>query len=344
MSLLFLGDFLYDYDDIQEDMQKIADWISAGGYKVVLNLEAPITEDFSQKRKKRGPNLNQNKCSIEILKKLQVAGVCLSNNHIMDFGDRGLADTIRLLDENNILHTGAGSNLSEAGKPMVIQDNQETYEIYNFGWYLEETVYAGKRRAGCSPRETDYILRCADKSKKQTYKKIAVMHWGFEYNYLPMPYDIGLAHMVIDAGFDMVIGHHPHVVQPKENYRNKMIFYSIGNFYMGTRRLSFYRRLKNEVLGMGILLHEKEYAQFDVNYNVQGTWMSDSIYKKDITGIDFNSKAYIKRCKSNSQNYTPILTNNRVMNAVKIACLELFYAAYGLVRPFRGNREQKSLK
>lgn len=338
MSLLFLGDFLYDYNDTQEDVQRMADWIEAKDYKVILNLEGPITEDFSQKRKKRGPNLHQDICVIEILKKLRVVGVCLSNNHIMDYGDRGLADTIRLLDANCILHTGAGSNLSEAGKPMIIQDDGASYEIYNFGWYLEETVYAEKNRAGCSPREEEYVLKCAKRLKKQECKKIAVMHWGFEYNYLPMPYDIELAHKAIDAGFDVIIGHHPHVVQPKEEYKNKMIFYSIGNFYMGTRRAFFYKRLRNEVLGMGILLDGEGYTQFDVNYNIQGTWIRDSIYEKDITGVDFCSGAYVKKCKSNSRNYTPILTNSQLLNVIKIMCLKVFYAAYGVVRLFRRDR------
>lgn len=339
MALLFLGDFLYDYDDIQEDIQKIADWIKAQRYKVVLNLEGPITENFEQRRKKRGPNLHQNKGVIEVLKKLQVVGVCLSNNHIMDFGDIGLTDTIKLLDENNILHTGAGCNLLEAGIPMVIEDDIETYEIYNYGWNLEETVYAEENSAGCAPREENYILKYIGNKRESGCKKIAVMHWGFEYNYLPMPYDVELAHKMLDGDFDIIIGHHPHVVQPKEIYRNKLVFYSIGNFFMGTRRKLFYECLKNEVLGMGILLDGKEYIQFDVNYDMRETWMSDSVYEKDITGVDFSSKTYLKKCTKYSQNYTPILTNNQIMNWIKILCLKIFYALYQIVRPVRNSKK-----
>lgn len=340
MALLFLGDFLYDYDNVQEDIRKISNWIKEQGYKVVLNLEGPVTENFSQRRKKRGPNLYQNKRAIEMLKELQVVGVCLSNNHMMDFGSIGLVDTIKLLDENGILHTGAGVNLLEASRPMIIKDGAEIYEIYNFGWNLEETVYAGKRKAGCSPREEEYILKYIGKKWEKKSIKMAVMHWGFEYNYLPMPYDIELAHKMLDGDFDIIIGHHPHVVQPKEKYENKMIFYSIGNFYMGTRRKLFYERLKNEVLGIGILLEREKYEQFDVKYDMQGTCISTNTYEKDITDVNFESRTYFNKCKSNSLNYTPILTNNRLMNLIKITCLKIFYTIYKIIRPFRKSKKR----
>lgn len=337
MALLFLGDFLYDYDDAQKDIDEISNWIKSNGYKVILNLEGPITTDFSQKRKKRGPNLCQGSKAIEILKDLQVIGVCLSNNHIMDFGENGLEDTIKALDENNILHTGGGRNLSAAAKPMRIKDNDNFYEIYNFGWHLEETVYAEKGKAGCSPREEKHILNCIRNVGNKECKKIAVMHWGFEYNYLPMPFDIELAHKMIDAGFDMVIGHHPHVVQPMEVYKGKNIYYSIGNFFMGTRRKAFHDRLKNETLGQGILLDGQCCALYDVIYNAHGTKICENTCPRDITGVNFQSKAYIKNCKENSQNYTPILnTKNKFMsNFIKINCLKALYAAYSVVRPLR---------
>lgn len=332
MALLFLGDFLYDYDDIQSDIENIADWIKGKGYKVILNLEGPITNDFTDKRKKRGPNLYQSPKVIEVLKKLQVIGVCLANNHIMDWGASGLHETIRTLDENGILHTGAACNLTEAGKPMVIEDEKQTYEIYNFGWDLEETVYATDNEYGCSPREESHILNCI--IERNNYKKIAIMHWGFEYNYLPMPYDIDLAHKMIDHGYDIIIGHHPHVNQPKELYNKKPVFYSIGNFYMGTRRKNFLTRLNNEVLGHGVLLNENQIKLYNIIYNRE-TKISISQSEEEITGVNYISKEYIKQCKRRSKNYTPILTTKFIENNFKILLLKLFYLVYGKVKFLR---------
>ncbi len=340
MALLFLGDFLYDYDNMQDDLEEIAIWIKKRGYRVILNLEGPITDDFSKKRKKRGPNLYQKAITIDVLKKLQVVGVCLSNNHIMDYGDIGLEKTIKILDENNIKHAGAGCNLLEASRPMIINDDGEMYEIFNFGWDLEETVYAEKNQAGCSPRTEENIYRCLKESNNSNYRKVAIMHWGFEYNYLPMPLDIDLAHKMIEAGYDIIVGHHPHVVQPKEIYKEKVIYYSIGNFYMGTRRNNYYNRLEKELLGIGVLIEKNGLKQFDINYSIVGTRIGNSLYEEDITGVNFKSMNYVKKCKLNSKNYTPILTDNCFTNFVKILCLKSFYALYAKVKFLRKNKKK----
>lgn len=148
MALLVLGDFLYEYKKIQEDIEKISEWIQKNKFHVILNLEGPITNDKSHKIEKRGPNLKQEDIVIEVLKRLQVVGVCLSNNHIMDYGETGLEDTIRLLDSNSIAYAGAGQNIEEACKPMQITENGKKINIFNYGWNAEETIYAKPMRGG----------------------------------------------------------------------------------------------------------------------------------------------------------------------------------------------------
>ena len=122
MKLLWLGDFYYDYDYVSNDIEKLSKWIHDNNYKTILNLEGSLDSSIYTKIDKRGPNLSSNIISIEVLKKLNVIGVSLANNHMMDFGEEGLSNTIKLLDENNILHTGAGKNVEEALKPMIITE------------------------------------------------------------------------------------------------------------------------------------------------------------------------------------------------------------------------------
>lgn len=162
----------------------------------------------------------------------------------MDYGEQALKDTIEILDENNILHTGAGETLAEAVKPLILQLDNQKVIVQNFGWDIEETVYATETTSGGAPRIEKLILEHTVKIR-DLYKDatiVNVYHWGFEYNLYPMPLDIELAHSSINSGCDLIIGHHPHNIQPYENYKGKDIYYSLGNFYFASRRSNFKRK------------------------------------------------------------------------------------------------------
>lgn len=335
MALLVLGDFLYEYEKIQEDIEKIAEWIHRNKFQVILNLEGPITNDESHKIKKRGPNLKQKSTIIEVLKKLQVIGVCLSNNHIMDYGKIGLEDTIRFLDANNIAHVGAGRNIEEACKPMRITENGKIINIFNYGWNVEETIYANKNEAGCAPRQEEIILSNILLNKDE--KNIAIMHWGFEYNKYPMPYDISLAHKMVDAGYDLIIGHHPHVIQPMEQYREKEIFYSIGNFYMSSRRKEYYDLFNMPNEGKIICIDSVlKTSVFSVKSNINETKLVQNADELiNISDIDYLTKKYKVVYKQNKNNFTPMLTENRILNNIKLLVLNIFYAVYKKLKRFR---------
>ena len=75
----------------------------------------------------------------------------------------------------------------------------------------------------------------AIKKEYPNVKIATIFHWGFEYNTVPMPLDIKFSHSCIEAGADLIIGHHPHVMQPMEKWRGKEIYYSLGNFYFSSR-------------------------------------------------------------------------------------------------------------
>ena len=140
-KLLFLGDLFFDYENIPLDLEEISEYIQRNNYQCILNLEGTLFKS-SNKIKKRGPNLYQSSKVIEVLKKLNVLGVTLANNHIYDYGEEGLIKTIKLLDKNNVKHCGAGRNIKEALKPIEITLNETKIKIYNFGWNVEETINA----------------------------------------------------------------------------------------------------------------------------------------------------------------------------------------------------------
>ena len=271
-KLLFLGDLYYDYNQITDDIEKLSKWIQANEYVTIVNLEGSIRSNADNPIKKRGPNLANSSAVVDVLKKLNVIGVCLANNHTLDFGSESLAETLHKLDENGIKHTGAGLDIHQALRPMTFEIEDKTYAVINFGWDVEETVYASETLPGCAPREKAVILDTIRQVSKTADRVIVCLHWGFEYNRLPMPRDIALAHNIIDAGAELIIGHHPHCVQPKETYSNKSIYYSLGNFYFSSRRDKFKKEFKESIISQsdfGAMVSYDPITQKDKHFIIQ---------------------------------------------------------------------------
>lgn len=337
MKLLWLGDFYYDYDYISDDINELSDWICKNNYKTVLNLEGPIDSSKFNRIMKRGPNLSSTITAIEVLKKLNVIGVTMANNHMMDFGKEGLNHTIKLLNDNGILHTGAGNNIAEALKPMVINDNNESMAIYSFGWDVEETVNATQFSSGCAPLNKSLINNFLKLNKDKYSKNVICLHLGFEYNRLPMPYDIELCHSIIDSGGDLIIGNHPHCVQPKEKYKNKMIYYSLGNFYFSGRRSRFNKvfneKIKNQsdygiMVKCNLDLNVYDENIIEYNHNIKKSCISkveNSEIIHNLNDYEIYGKGYVSKVKKNKKNINPILTLDSKGNKKKLNILFFRY-------------------
>lgn len=344
-KLLFLGDLYYDYPQIVDDIDQISNWIHVNGYKVVLNLEGAIKNTARGTAiTKRGPNLASHSTVIDVLKKLNVVGVTLANNHLMDFGEELLNNTVHLLDEESIGHAGAGRNLKEALAPFGVMIDGVNIGILSFGWDVEETVYATATYAGCAPRDTELILNSVKEATKVYEQVIVYMHWGFEYNRLPMPYDVNLAHQMIDAGASLIIGSHPHCIQPLEIYHGKKIYYSLGNFYFAGRRDRYTKRFRETIanqsdygLMVGYDVREGDTVVHGICYS-HGTKQSvvmeaiDSNILQDITGFETNCDEYVKEAGKRKLNVNPILTMDKKKNRRQLQFLFLRYKLKALAK------------
>ena len=236
MKLLFLGDFLYNYDFIQEDIKEIGRYIKDHDYHTVLNLEAPLKNST---RLKKGTNLSNSNCLIEVLKMLNVVAVNIANNHIMDWGKAGLQKLLHELKSNTIGYFGAGLNIKDASEPEVIRAGNKTIGLVGYGWDEEMCVYANDKRAGVAPLRRSLILHSLKKLNGTVDMVIVNLHWGYEYELYPLPIHRCLALKLIDNGADLIIGHHPHVIQAYEIYKRRYIYYSLGNFYFCDMREFF---------------------------------------------------------------------------------------------------------
>jgi hypothetical protein len=159
------------------------------------------------------------------------AAVCLANNHVMDFGARGLDDTREELQRIGIATFGAGSVKENAGNPLILKET----DVALLGYACPSTaaVLATPDHPGAAPLALERIANDIAETKKEGARRIVVsLHWGEEEVNLPKPSDVVTARRIMDAGADLIIGHHAHCAQPFERYLEKFIFYGLGNCIM----------------------------------------------------------------------------------------------------------------
>lgn len=164
-----------------------------------------------------------------------VAG--LANNHVCDYGIKGLQDTMAALDKANITHLGAGNNEQEAHQGVTKHINGRNITILNymdsnnFAEYSYEVLpYANGSSPGYSAYDSQDAKNQIEQANKSGNFVLVFMHFGNEYSTSPNQDQEKIAHELIDYGADVVIGSHPHVAQGIEMYNGKPIFYSLGDF------------------------------------------------------------------------------------------------------------------
>jgi poly-gamma-glutamate synthesis protein (capsule biosynthesis protein) len=205
----------------------------------MVNLECPVTLRGSRIIKPY--NFRMNPLFLGLLKEAGVDIVNIANNHIFDYGKVGLFDTISYLDSVGILHVGGGRNRNEARTPVIVTLGGRKFAFlgcYGGG----EAPTAAPGNAGVA--RPDIPLLMSDirslRTRDSAQFVLVNIHWGTEKATTPDARQVDLAHRMIDAGADAVIGHHPHVLQGIERYKNGVIAYSLGNFIFGGNSRSTY--------------------------------------------------------------------------------------------------------
>ena len=198
----------------------------------MVNFECPVT---TRGRKIRKPyNFRMHPRFLSAFASAGIDVVNLANNHIYDYGKAGLFDTISYLDSVGIRHVGAGRNAGQAHRPVVIHARGRRIAL--LGYYGGgEAPKATRRSQGVADRRIEDIQSDVGRIRREkTADYIVVnLHWGVEKAEIPDSDQIEFAHEVIDAGVDLVVGHHPHVLQGIERYKSGVIVYSLGNLVFG---------------------------------------------------------------------------------------------------------------
>lgn len=235
-----IGDTMLDASARPVLQQQGYDYAFAGSHHlyaeseiVLANLEGPLTSR-GKKAEKRYTFRSPSEKVAAALKTAGVNAVTLANNHMLDYGEEGLADTMQALDRAGIGHFGAGMDLPEARAPYIATVGGVRIGMLGYSLTFPEEFWATESRAGTAFGRRQAIMEDVAELKKRVDLVLVSFHWGQEGKTVLRPYQEELAHSAIDAGADAVIGHHPHIAQAVEKYRGKAIIYSLGNFVFGS--------------------------------------------------------------------------------------------------------------
>jgi poly-gamma-glutamate synthesis protein (capsule biosynthesis protein) len=231
MKIIIAGDLFISESFINKVVidKSVQDLFASADIRI-LNLEAPITVENRKNRiTKTGPYLqNYKEAVVPILNCLNINLVTLANNHILDYGSRGLTDTLEVLKDNNIAYVGAGKNIADASKFYSFQKDHVKVAILNFA--ENEWSIADQKRAGANPLDIIENVRQIQLAKTSHDKVICIIHGGHENYNLPSPRMKNQYHFYIDNGADLIVGHHTHCISGYEIYKANPIYYSLGNF------------------------------------------------------------------------------------------------------------------
>jgi len=161
---------------------------------------------------------------------LTVAG--LANNHILDGGEIGVEETRAALEGNGIHCVGAGSNASEACQPLLLTAKgvKVGFLAYNL---INESVFSARENSpGAASFATCDVSDSIRRLKENTDVVVVVLHWGTSWTQEVTNSQIATADQMFRAGADIVIGHHPHMLQAVKAYENKLTIFSLGNFIL----------------------------------------------------------------------------------------------------------------
>lgn len=192
------------------------------------NLEGSLIDGRCKKEDVRGV-YNDVEVIEGLCKEVPFVAFNIANNHLLDAA--GVKTTFDNAKRLGIPVVGAGQNLQEAQKSIVITDSDgASYRILAFGWENIQCEPAIENKQGVNPYTRENVIKCVQQALKEIEPVICFMHWNYELEKYPQPYDRQLAMDLIDMGVAAVIGCHAHRTQPIELYKGRPIVYGLGNF------------------------------------------------------------------------------------------------------------------
>ena len=229
MKIIFTGDFSTQNRLANLDKINIIN-VDGSDYHfvdyAVVNFESPISTS-GRPITKIGPNLKNSVKSIQALKEVGVDMLTLANNHFRDYGECGVDETIKECERQNVAYLGGG-NFEKSKKPFLLVRDDIKIGIIN----ICENEFSSSTCHHAGSNGFDYIevYNTVQRLKKESDFIVVIHHGGVEHFQLPTPRMKKLFRHFIDIGVDLVINHHQHCYSGYERYKERLIFYGLGNF------------------------------------------------------------------------------------------------------------------
>ncbi len=234
MNVLIAGDFVPrrrtaaqiekgDYSCLDE----VKPIIKAVDYAIV-NFESPVVMRVAKPIEKTGPNLRCTEQSMECVAQAGFNCVTLANNHFRDYGQVGVEDTLHACKKYHVDHVGGGKDIEEAEHILYREINGQTLAIINI--CENEWSIASEKHGGSASLNLVKNYYAIQEAKTKADFVLMIVHGGTELYNLPSPRMKETYRFFIDNGADAVVNHHQHCYSGYEVYKDKPIFYGLGNF------------------------------------------------------------------------------------------------------------------
>ena len=244
LVLSFVGDMMFD--------KSVAGFIKSKGERYVFegyekhfkgsdivfsNLETSLSTK-GQPIKDKEYTFRSSPKLAPYLKEYNFTVLSIANNHVLDYGQSAFVETMNVLKEAGVSYVGGGLNKQEASNGVVMERKGLKIGFIAFTRVTPSVDwYAGAKKPGIigayKVHEAE-VLSAVGNLKDKCDLLVVSLHWGKEGSVEVREQETELAHLLIDSGVDVIMGHHPHVVQKVEMYKGKPIFYSLGNFFFTT--------------------------------------------------------------------------------------------------------------
>jgi len=218
-----------------------------------LNMETPVAPEHTH-----GTKAFMFDAPVDLITALKQSGikiVSFANNHVFDQGQPAFAETREHLREQGMLFAGSGDTAASAWQPVIVEKNGIKVGILGMTRWLNGNrnpsndaephvnffPYPDDNASAAPGMDAAGVLEAVKQARAKCDFLIVSIHWGVEYAPAPKPVDVEMAHKMLDAGATVIVGHHPHVLQPVESYRTAdgrdgLIFFSLGNFLSNQSR------------------------------------------------------------------------------------------------------------
>jgi poly-gamma-glutamate synthesis protein (capsule biosynthesis protein) len=263
LKLMLVGDLILDEPDPDSFFEPARSVLRRADL-LVGHVEVPHTRR-GRENTSDVPAPPSDPDNLSALKRAGFHVVTLAGNHISDAGPDGIEDTIATLRQLDIATTGAGMNLAQAREPAIVARQGLRVGTLSYNCVGPRDSWAGDKKAGCAyvqvithyeldhaspggppqvytfaePESTDAMLADVEKLRPEVNVLIVALHKGIGHTPATLAmYERPLAKAVIDAGADIVVGHHAHILRGIEFYKGRPIYHGLGNFVTVTRALN----------------------------------------------------------------------------------------------------------